>query len=260
MNSLLSLLPGFMLVFIRLTAFFLTAPIFSSRNIPATYKLGLSFYLALIAYPLVKADGVVQLDWFYVMLVIKEVLVGLVIGFIGMMLLSAIQMAGSLIDMVMGFSMSNVIDPMTGAQAPLMGNFKFILTMLFILTANGHHLLIQGILSSYQVIPLDRWLSGMGNGNISMFLVQKFSYMFLSGLLLAAPLVSSMFVVDVGLGIAAKTVPQLNIFVVGMPAKLIAGFLILLIIFPGYFYVITRLLENLFSSMAQLINIMGAGS
>ncbi|WCK52883.1 flagellar biosynthetic protein FliR [Aneurinibacillus sp. Ricciae_BoGa-3] len=260
MNLLLNLLPGFMLVFIRLTAFFLTAPIFSSRNIPGTYKIGLSFYLALIAYPLVKADGPVQLDWFYVMLVLKEVIVGLVIGFIGMMLLSAIQMAGSLIDMVMGFSMSNVIDPMTGAQAPLMGNFKFILTMLFILTVNGHHLLIQGILSSYQVIPLDRWLSGMANGNISTFLVQKFSYMFLSGLLLAAPLISSMFVVDVGLGIAAKTVPQLNIFVVGMPAKLLAGFLILLIIFPGYFYVMTRLLENLFSSMAQLINIMGAGT
>ncbi len=258
MLSFVYVLPGFMLVFIRLTAFFLTAPIFSLKTIPSMYKIGLSFFLAIIAYPLVKPHELIHFDWFYVYLILKEVVVGLLIGFIGTLLLSAVQAAGSLIDLVLGLSMANVYDPMTGAQSPLTGNFKFMLTMLFILSVNGHHLLIDGILSSYHVVPLDRMATAIGNGNVSAFLVRALSYMFLSGLLLAAPMVSSMFVVDVALGIVAKTVPQLNIFVVGMPAKILAGFLILIVVFPGYFYVMSRLLDYLFSSMAQLIDLMGA--
>ncbi|WP_047151657.1 flagellar biosynthetic protein FliR [Aneurinibacillus tyrosinisolvens] len=257
MTHIIQLLPAFLLVFLRLTAFFVSAPIFSTRSIPTTYKIGLSFFLALIAFPMVKAGAPIPVDWHYVYLAIKEVLVGLILGFIGTLLLSAIQIAGSFIDMMLGLAIASVFDPMTGTQSPLMGNFKYMLTILFILSVNGHHLLIEGVLSSYHVVPLDRWISGFGNGSLSAFLMQKFSYMFMSGLLLAAPMISSMFVIDVALGIVAKTVPQMNIFVVGMPAKIIAGFLILIIVFPGYFFVMTRLLEVLFSSMAQMIAIMG---
>ncbi|MCE3023173.1 flagellar biosynthetic protein FliR, partial [Staphylococcus pasteuri] len=89
-------------------------------------------------------------------------------------------------------------------------------------------------------------------------IIEKFSYMFMSGMLLAAPLVSSLFVIDIALGIVAKTVPQMNIFVVGMPAKILAGFLVLMIVFPGYFFVMSRLLEVLFTSMERMIEIMGA--
>lgn len=258
MIQLVELLPTFLLVFIRITAFFVVAPIFSTRNIPAMYKIGLSFFLALIAFPLVKAASPIVVDWQYVYLVLKEVLVGLLLGFIGLLLLSAIQTAGSFIDMMLGLAMAAVVDPLTGMHSPLMGNFKYILTALFILSVDGHHLLIEGVLSSYQVIPLDKWMSGWGDGSIAGFLLEKFSYMFMSGMLLAAPLVSSLFLMDVALGIVAKTVPQMNIFVVGMPAKLLGGFLILIVVFPAYFFVISRLLEVLFSSMAQMIKIMGA--
>ncbi|AMA72683.1 MULTISPECIES: flagellar biosynthetic protein FliR [Aneurinibacillus] len=256
--QLLELLPAFLLVFVRLTAFFVTAPIFSTRSIPAVFKIGLSFFIAFIAFPLVKANHVIPVDWTYVYLVIKEVLTGLLLGFLAALFLAAVQVAGSIIDMMLGLAMASVVDPLTGTQAPLMGNFKYILTMLFILSANGHHLLIQGVLSSYQVVPLDRWFSGMSDGTLSTFLIEKFSYMFMSGMLLAAPLVSSLFVIDLALGIMAKTVPQMNIFVVGMPVKILAGFLILVVVFPGYFFVMTRLLEVLFSAMARMIEIMGA--
>ncbi|GEN33605.1 flagellar biosynthetic protein FliR [Aneurinibacillus danicus] len=256
--QLLELLPAFLLVFIRITAFFVAAPIFSTRSIPAPFKVGLSFFLALIAFPLLKASGVIPLDWTYVYLAIKEVLIGLLLGFLATLFLAAIQVAGSLIDMMMGLAMAMIFDPMTGAQTPLMGNFKYMLTMLFLLTANGHHLLIKGILASYQAVPIDRWFNGLENGSLTAFLVEKFSYMFMSGMLLAAPMVSSLFVIDVALGIVAKTVPQMNIFVVGMPAKLLGGFLILMIVFPGYFFVMTRLFEMLFASMERMIEIMGA--
>lgn len=258
MIQLVELLPAFLLVFIRVTAFFVVAPIFSTRNIPAIFKIGLSFFLALIAFPLVNASGAIPLDWQYVYLAIKEVLVGILLGFIGVLLLAAIHTAGSLIDMMLGLAMATVIDPLTGTNTPLMGNFKYTLTALFILSVNGHHLLIEGVLSSYHAIPLDKWMSGWGDGSIAGFLLEKFSYMFMSGMLLAAPLVSSLLVMDVALGIVAKTVPQMNIFVVGMPAKIIGGFIVLIVVFPAYFFVISRLLEVIFSSMAQMIKIMGA--
>ncbi|MBN6185815.1 flagellar type III secretion system protein FliR [Aneurinibacillus sp. BA2021] len=258
MMQLLEMLPAFLLVFVRLTAFFVAAPIFSMRSIPAPFKIGISFFLALVAFPLLKADSVVALDAAYVYLALKEALIGLLLGFLATLFLAAIQVAGSFIDMIMGLAMATIFDPMTGAQTPLMGNFKYMLTMLFILSTNGHHLLIKGILASYQAVPLDRWINGIGDGSISAFLIEKFSYMFMSGLLLAAPLISSLFVIDVALGIIAKTVPQMNIFVVGMPAKLLAGFLILLIVFPGYFFVMSRLLEVLFASMERMMEIMGA--
>jgi flagellar biosynthetic protein FliR len=255
--QLLELLPAFLLVFIRLTAFFVSAPVFSTRSIPATFKIGLSFFLAFIAFPIGKAHGAIPLDWNYIYLAIKEVLVGLLLGFLATLFLAAIQVAGSFIDMALGLAMATIFDPMTGAQTPLMGNFKYMLTMLFLLSTNGHHLLIKGILASYEVVPLDRWISGFGSGTLSTFIVEKFSYMFMSGMLLAAPMVSSLFVIDVAFGIVAKTVPQMNIFVVGMPAKILAGFLILIVVFPGYFFVMTRLFETLFKSMERMIEIMG---
>jgi flagellar biosynthetic protein FliR len=258
MIQLVETLPAFLLVFIRLTAFFVVVPVFSIKSVPAPFKIGLSFFLAFLAFPIVKTQVVIIVDWTYVYLALKEVLIGLLLGFLAALLLAAIQVAGSFIDMMLGLAMAAVFDPLTGAQTPLMGNFKYMLTMLFILATNGHHLLIQGILASYDVVPLDRWFNGMGNGMLSTFLLEKFSYMFMSGLLLSAPLVSSLFVIDVALGIVAKTVPQMNIFVVGMPAKILAGFLILMIVFPGYFFVMTRLFEVLFASMARMIEIMGA--
>ena len=88
----------------------------------------------------------------------KEAMIGLLIGFVAYMIISAIQIAGGFIDFQMGFAIANVIDPQTGAQSPLMGQYLYTFAFLLLLALNGHHLLLDGIFYSYQFIPIDQSL------------------------------------------------------------------------------------------------------
>ena len=102
---------------------------------------------------------VFEIDAAYYLLILKEALVGILIGFIAYVIMSSIQTAGGFIDFQMGFGMVNVMDPQTGAQSPIMGQYLYIISLFFLLTVNGHHLILDGIYYSYQFIPLDQaWL------------------------------------------------------------------------------------------------------
>lgn len=250
------LFPSFLLIFVRLTSYFVTVPIFSSRNVPQTVKIGLAFMLSLITF---STQGIqpVGFDENYFLLILKEVVIGLMLGFIGTLILFAIQTAGGFIDMQMGLAIASVIDPQTGIHTPLMGQFKYILALLFLLSVNAHHLLIKGIIESYKIVPLDRLGLNLTSGNVTTVVLEAFYHMFLSAFMIAAPLVVSLFLVDVALGIVARTVPQLNIFVVGIPIKLMAGFLVLIVVLPGYFFTLKNLFQSLVQSMGALLKAMG---
>src|SRR5690625_3223424 len=111
----LSAIPMFLLVFARILAFFMTLPLFSYRTIPTMYKIGFSFFLSLVMLTSMEST-VIAFDSLYIFLLLKEVLVGLSIGLIAYIILSAVQIAGGFIDFQMGFAVANVIDPQTGAQ------------------------------------------------------------------------------------------------------------------------------------------------
>src|SRR5699024_164138 len=107
-------IPIFLLIFVRVIAVFVALPLFSYRTIPMPFKIGCSFFLAVIMFYTVVASGV-EVDELYIFLLVKEILVGLFIGLIAYMLLAAVQIAGGFIDFQMGFAIANVIDPQTGA-------------------------------------------------------------------------------------------------------------------------------------------------
>src|SRR5699024_10776398 len=146
-------IPIFLLIFVRVIAFFVTLPLFSYRTIPMPFKIGFSFFLALIMLYTVDASGV-QVDVMYIFLLVKEILVGLFISLIAYMILAGVQLAGGFIDFKMGCAIANVIDPQTGAQSPLTGQYFYIIALLFLLSVDGHHLLIDGIFYSYHCIPI----------------------------------------------------------------------------------------------------------
>jgi len=248
--------PSFLLVFIRLTTFFVTVPFFSSRNIPSIAKIGLAFFLTLITFSAIEIKPI-DFDSTFFTLILKEVVIGLSLGLIGMIILYAIQIAGSFIDMQMGLAMASVIDPQTGVNTPIIGQFKYILAILFLLSVNAHHILIQGVIESYKIVPIEQLGLNLSTGKPLHVLSEAFYHMFLSAFLIAAPLVASLFLIDVALGIVSKTVPQLNIFVVGVPIKLFAGFLILFLVLPGYFFFLRKLFQSLFESMQALLKAMG---
>lgn len=248
--------PAFLLVFVRVTAFFLVMPLFSYRTIPTTFKVGFGFFLSLIMFFSMEAP-VFEINGSYYLLIIKEMLIGLLIGFIAYLIMSAIQIAGGLIDFQMGFGMVNVMDPQTGAQSPIMGQYLYIIALFFLLTVNGHHLILDGIYYSYQFIPLDQAWLPIGSERVVEYAVRSFSTVFMIALQMSLPIVGSLFVVDVALGIAARTFPQLNIFVVGIPVKIGVGFLILIVVMGSMMMVVSHLFELMLTTMRGLMTLLG---
>lgn len=248
--------PAFLLIFVRVTSFFLMMPLFSYRTIPASHKIGLGFSLSIIMFSTIGAPEI-AIDNAYFLLIMKEALVGLFIGFIAALMMSAIQIAGGLIDFQMGFAIANVIDPQTGAQSPLMGQYLYTIALLFLLTVNGHHLLLDGIFYSYNFVPIDQVMIPFGNENIAEFIILSFNKMFIIAFQMSLPVVGSLFLVDVALGIVARTVPQLNIFVVGLPVKIGVSFLVLIAVLGVLMMVISDLFSITLATMRTLMELIG---
>ncbi|MCP8616507.1 flagellar biosynthetic protein FliR [Salirhabdus salicampi] len=248
-------LPGFLLIFARVTGFFLMIPLFSYRGIPARHKMGLIFFLTWIMFYSVQIP-VMAIDGQYFMLLLKELMVGIMIGFIAYLILAAIQIAGGFIDFQMGFAIANVIDPQTGAQSPLIGQFLYTITLLFLITVDAHHMLLDGIFYSYDFIPMEQMIP-FEEGSIPLFLIKMFSLMFLIAFQMSIPIVGCLFLVDVALGIVARTVPQLNVFVVGLPLKIFVSFAVLLVSFGIYIILVRQLFETMIKAMRDLMILIG---
>ncbi|ANU09163.1 flagellar biosynthesis protein FliR [Planococcus antarcticus DSM 14505] len=257
METIFDILPYFLLMLIRLTSFFLIAPIFSMRGVPTQFKIGIAAFLAFVAVSTLPMGDTIPLDSSYILLIIKELGTGLALGFTAALLLYAVQIAGAFIDFQMGFSMANVLDPQTGAQVPIIGHFKYMMALLFLLTANGHHLMLDGVMQSLRVFPVERLAMSVKAEDIAMFMTGLFTEMFLIALQIALPIVGALFLVDVALGILAKTVPQLNIFAVGLPLKIFVGFIMLFLTMPVFFFILQILFEKILVSMAELIGLLG---
>lgn len=259
MVDLIPAFPAFLLVFVRVTSFFLMMPLFSYRSIPVAAKIGLGFFMAVIMVVTLDAPTL-EIDHTYFLLIIKEALVGLFIGFIAYLILSAIQIAGGFIDFQMGFAIANVIDPQTGAQSPLMGQYLYTIGLFFLLTVNGHHLMLDGVFYSYEFIPLDQPWIPFGDENLVEYVIKAFNSMFIIAFQMSIPVVGSLFLVDIALGIVARTVPQLNVFVVGLPLKIGVSFLVLIAVMSVMLFAVSHLFETMLNTMRGLMDIIGGTS
>lgn len=257
MNAVGRLFPAFLLVLCRISAFFVVAPVFSSRNIPAPFKIGLAFIISLIVFLTVGFDTKVTADANYILAVIREVLAGLLIGYVAYLFFAAVQTAGAFIDMQIGFAIANIVDPMTGTTAPIMGNFKYMLMILVFLSMNGHHYLLAAIMNSYQWLPLDNGLyARIAEGGLADFLVRTFAETFLLALQVSAPIVVAMVLTDIGLGFLAKTAPQYNIFVIGIPVKILVGLAMMVVLLPGFGILFQMLFDHMFKALENLFAIV----
>lgn len=251
----LNTLPVFFLIFVRILSFFVVMPLFSYRNIPLIFKIGLSVFLAMIIYSVIDPVQI-GLNYSYLFLIAKEVLIGILIGLIAFIIISALQVAGGFIDFQMGFAIANVVDPQTGAQSPLTGQYFYTIAMLFLLAVDGHHLIIDGIVSSFQFIPIDAFIP-FSDSTIADFVIRSFNYMFIIAFQIAIPIVGTLFLVDVALGMVARSVPQINVFVVGLPLKILVSFFAILIFLPLLMTSVNRLFGIMFQVMDELMRLFG---
>jgi flagellar biosynthetic protein FliR len=227
-----------------MTGLFVIAPIFGRNNIPRYFKVGFSFFTALILATTTGLENIKVQETIlaYALLIIKEFLVGLSIGFIAYISYNAIYIAGEIIDMHIGFGMVSVLDPVSNIQVPVTSNIYFIISMLLFLLINGHHMLIKALFNSFATLPIG---TAVFDASLADGLMEVFSAIFSTGFKIAAPVIAATFMCEIALGTISRMVPQLNIFIVGMPLKIVIGLVVLLFTIP----IFVDVMESLFGTM-----------
>lgn len=259
LNVIVSNFQLFILLFIRATGLFVASPIFGKNNLPPVMKIGFSVLVAFILLPLHTETFYLSIDNYQMLIYwsIMEFLIGIIIGFIALIYFNLVYLAGTIVDIQMGFGMVNIMDPQTNAQMPLMGGFYNILITLIFLATNGHHEIIRALLRSYEVMPIGFNISV--TENVINYLIKIFTETFILAFQLSAPIIIAIFLSNVILGILARTMPQMNIFIVGLPLKIIIGIVVILLSLQFLLPFSTSLFEKMFRSMYELMQIFSRG-
>ncbi|SHG92968.1 flagellar biosynthetic protein FliR [Tepidibacter thalassicus] len=254
LNQILIYLNLYMLILSRCIGLFVASPVFGRKNLPNIFKLGFSMILAYIILPYVSTPNLKYMPFLQILfLSIKELIIGLIIGFIAFVIFSIFFLAGSFIDRDMGFSMANVLDPQYGSQVSISGNYIYILSTLIFLILNGHHYLIKGMINSFYILPINSLIKI--NDNFLIFIIKLLDYIFIYALKIAIPVIISIFLTNLILGILARTMPQMNVFVVGMPLKIMFGLVIMVFIIPYYVPIIKTIFKDMYEFIFQSIKL-----
>ncbi|MDF2839898.1 MAG: flagellar biosynthetic protein FliR [Clostridia bacterium] len=236
MNEILYLLMDkftlFLLILVRMSSLFVVTPVFGGRNVPSYLKIAFAFFCSVIMLTLLK-DASVEFTniYSYAAMIAKELAIGIILGFTSYLVFSALYLAGQIIDIQIGFGMVNVLDPMHDTQVPLTGNFIYIISLMFFLLMNGHHVLLTALFKSYNVLPIDSFAF---NDVLFNNMLQIFYETFAIGFKISIPILAASLLAEIALGILTKTVPQMNVFVIGMPMKVGVGLLTLLAMMPMF--------------------------
>lgn len=242
----------FFLVFIRLGAIVVFLPVFSSASIPMLFKIGLAFAASFTLFPLLELpainDALTPLG--LGLGIAAEIVLGMMIGFIVRIMLAGFQMAGQLAGYQMGMALANVMDPSTSEQVPLLAQFNNLLALLVLLAVNAHHWFIQTIVESFTLLPPLRMNLG---GGVFRDLIYLTGSMFVIAIKIGAPVVVALLLVSVSFGLVARTVPQMNVFIVAMPLKIIIGLLFVGLSLPFLVQYMTHLYSDGVSQILALI-------
>lgn len=248
----------FLFTLLRVSAVLVTMPIIGNAYVPRQVKGGLSLLMTIIIYPVVQQDlSAVTLELFPLLWrMAAEVAVGIIIGFTARFVFAGIQFAGDVIGFQMGFSMANVFDPSTSQQVSVIAEFQYMMAMLIFLFVDAHHIFLTAIVDSFRLLNLaDLRFSG----ELFQQLVTLSGYVFVIAVKISAPIVAVLLFVNVGLGVIARTVPQINIFIVGIPLQIFVGLIFVGITAPIFLKVTMHLFQGLAGDIHELLRIIAGG-
>jgi len=248
----------FLLVLFRLGGFFVTAPFWGHTLIPPRLRVAIALVLAWLVSPLISSAGFTAAGDLtgLIGLALREVITGGIIGLAYSVLFFGIHSAGRAAGMQMGFAIVNVIDPQTQRNVSILGQFKFLILMLIFLIINGHHLVLQSVFDSFRVVPLGSLSTA---SLVPEKLIRLTAMTFVIAVKIAAPMIVTLLLTDVALGILARTVPQMNIFIVGFPLKIGVGLFVLAASIPLLGYVFSKLLFQVQGQTSAIIAAMASG-
>jgi flagellar biosynthetic protein FliR len=258
LSGIYSKFPLFLLVFFRMTGLFILSPIFGRRNVPNQLKVGFSFLMAVILMETLSADYSVDIANLYgfIFLSIKELMVGLILGYVTTLFFSAFILVGQIMDVQIGFGMAQVFDPQYNSQVPLMGNLMNIMALLVFFSLDGHHTLIRILFETYGLIPPG---TVMIQAPVYGRLVEIFITTFSMAVKLSIPLMAAALLTEAALGIMVRAVPQMNVFVVGIPLKIFITLAVLLLFIPMYVRLLGGTFDRMFDEIKGVLLRMGTG-
>lgn len=222
----------------------IASPLFSVKGIPNIFKIGLSLIVAYLLYRIIPYNiSLIDHPFItYGILVGKEVLFGLALGYVVNLIFISLQMAGQMIDFQIGFSMASYYDPLTSNRVSLLGNIYYWVGMALFLAVNGHHYLVYALVQSFELVPLASLsLEGLNLEAI----IDLFSGSFLIAFQIAAPILVVLLLVDVMMGLLSRTVPQINILMLGLPMKVLVGLLTIIVLLPVLGSMMIRVIESM---------------
>lgn len=235
----IQLLEGFILAFLRVGTAIALLPVFGYPAVPVQIKAGLAFILAVVTSPV--AGGNMENIPPGVMAALiaagSEVLVGFIFGLVTSLILVGAEFAGTVVGLQMGFAIVNVVDPQSGGQVALIGRLEYLFALTVFITLDMHLHYISLISYSFDLIPLGGILY---SNAVSIEYARITSEVFVIAIKLAAPVMAALYLTEISLGIIARTVPQMNVFIVGFPLKIGVGLLGLAITMHVFVYILNK--------------------
>ncbi len=218
----------FVLVFLRVTSILLVAPLFSATAVPTTVKIGLSVGVSIGLFSTVGPGLLITEVPIYQLAALgsSEVILGVAMGLLARIFIAAVDMGAEIMGFQMGFGIVTVIDPSTRGSVSLLSQFQGVVTALMILATNAHHFFFRAIAESFERIPP---MGFAPTPNLWALFFETTRNAFVLALKFAAPTMVVLMLTTVALGIVARTVPQMNIFIVGLSLQIAVGFAVLIV-------------------------------
>ena len=248
---------GILLIFLRVAAIVFSAPVLDTETVPVTFKAALAFGVSILMLPMV--DTVVSIRNLsltaFVIGLLSEIVIGVTIGLSVKLLFTGIQLAGQLAGYQMGFAVANVMDPSTMAQIPILAQLYNLTAMLVFLAVNAHHMFFSALVESYSILPP---MSIVLSAQLVEMMMRLAGNMFVVAIKVGAPLIAVLLVTTIAMGLVARTVPQIHIFVVAMPFKILLGFVFMMIVLPYLTVYLIELFSAYRLNLFELIQLMAA--
>ncbi len=247
----------FLIIFIRILGLFSSAPFFSGTAMPFRFRIGLTFFLALVASPVVVGSGMKppQDAVEFIALLISNFVLGIGTGFFLYVAFAAFQVSAQVFSIPMGMGMNEVLDPMSEVQVPALGNILGIMALFLLIRVDGHFYMIQVIVDSFRYTPalslkgIDLIYHGLINGIIMMFDVS---------IKIAMPIIAVTLMLDMAMGLISRVAPQFNVMIMGFNIKILAGFIIIWLILPGVIDLGTTVINGIINGARELVASMKA--
>ena len=234
----------YMWPFFRIAALVSVAPIFGTHTVPPRAKMAIAVALTLLVAPLLpKMKFIDPLSLQGMAVTFHQLLIGLAMGFVVSLVFGALVTGGQTVAQLMGLGFASMMDPQNGVSVPVVGQFYTVLATLVFLVLNGHLLLINVLVSSYQALPIGDF--GISPDKLWQ-LVLWGRWLFAAAVIIALPAITALLLVNIAFGVMTRAAPQLNIFAVGFPITILLGFVIILVSLPYFIPKLQQLFEQVF--------------